>query len=80
MFAFRNLPHLKMLIITDNQQLVKLEPHAFGSLRNLDKLSLSMNKLEAIDEYIFSVSSSIKVIDFIGNPIRVNFYKEYIKY
>jgi len=50
--------------------LFELEPHAFGSLRNLNFLSLSMNHLSVIDEFIFSASTSIQVIDFIGNPIR----------
>lgn len=71
MFAFRNLPDLKTLIITNNHHLTDLQPHAFGSLRNLNFLSLSMNKLQVIDGYIFSASTSIKIIDFIGNPIQV---------
>ena len=71
MFAFRNLPNLKTLIISNNPGLFELEPHSFGSLRNLNYLSLTMNKLNVIEGYIFSVSSSIKIIDFIGNPIKV---------
>lgn len=70
MFAFRNLPNLKTLIITNNPNLVTLEPHAMGSLRNLNYLSLSMNNLKTIDGYVFSSSTSIKRISFIGNPIR----------
>ena len=73
MFAFRNLPNLKTLIISNNPNLIELEPHAFGSLRNVNYLSLSMNKLSVIDGYIFSASTSIKIIDFIGNPIQVRF-------
>lgn len=71
MFAFRNLPNLKTLIITNNPNLIELEPHSFGSLRNINYLSLGMNKLTIIDGYIFSTSTSIKIIDFIGNPIKV---------
>ena len=70
MFAFRNLPKLKTLIINNNPKLVELEGHAFGSLRNLNFLSLSYNQLNVIDGYIFSSSTSIKTIDFIGNPIK----------
>ena len=73
MFAFRNLPNLKTLLITNNPNLVELEPHAFGSLKNLNYLALSMNSLSVIDGFIFSSSSSIKIISFIGNPIKVNF-------
>ena len=73
MFAFRNLPNLKTLIISNNPNLIELEPHAFGSLRNVNYISLSMNKLSVIDGYIFSASTSIKIIDFIGNPIQVSF-------
>lgn len=71
MFAFRNLPHLKTLIISNNPNLIELEPHSLGSLRNMNYLSLGMNKLSFIDGYIFSTSTSIKIIDFIGNPIKV---------
>ena len=71
MFAFRNLQELKTLIITNNQELTELQAHAFGSLKNLNFLSLSMNRLQVIDGYIFSASTSIKIIDFIGNPIQV---------
>jgi hypothetical protein len=70
MFAFRNLPNLKVLIITNNPGLHELDAYSFGSLRNLNYLSLGANKLSVIDGYIFSVSSSIKIIDFIGNPIK----------
>ncbi len=70
MFAFRNLPILKTLIISNNINLVSLEPHSLGSLRNLNYLSLSMNNLRTIDGYVFSSSTSIKRISFIGNPIR----------
>jgi hypothetical protein len=59
-----------VLIITNNPGLHELEPHSFGSLRNLNYLSLGANRLSHIDGYIFSVSSSIKIIDFIGNPIK----------
>lgn len=71
MFSFRNLPNLKTLIIANNPNLIELEPHAFGSLKNLNYLSLSMNQLNVIDGHIFSSSTSIKTIDFIGNPIKV---------
>lgn len=71
MFAFRNLPNLKTLIISNNPNLVELEPHSFGGLKNINFLSLVNNKLAYIDGYIFSTSSSIKIIDFIGNPIKV---------
>jgi hypothetical protein len=74
MFAFRHLPNLKSLIISNNPMLIDLEPHALGNLRNLNYLSLSMNKLQIIDGYIFSTSSNIKIIDFIGNPIKVYIY------
>jgi len=70
MFAFRNLPKLKTLIINNNPKLVDLEGHAFGSLKNLNFLSLSYNQFSVIDGYIFSSSTSIKTIDFIGNPIK----------
>ena len=73
MFAFRNLPELKTLIIRNNPKLTELQAHAFGSLKNLNSLSLGMNQLQAIDGYIFSASTSIKIIDFIGNPIKVCF-------
>jgi Leucine-rich repeat (LRR) protein len=78
MFAFRHLPNLKTLIIANNPNLIELEPHAFGSLRNLNYLSLSMNQLNVIDGYIFSSSTSIKTIDFIGNPIKVTKTKKSI--
>ena len=77
MFAFRHLPNLKSLIISNNPMLIDLEPHALGNLRNLNYLSLSMNKLQIIDGYIFSTSSNIKIIDFIGNPIKVSFTYNY---
>ncbi len=70
MFAFRNLPNLKVLIVTNNPGLLELEAHSFGSLRGLNYLSLGANKLGALDGFIFSASSSIKIIDLIGNPIR----------
>lgn len=70
MFAFRNMPNLKTLIVSNNPNLVKLGAYAFGGLFNLDSLSLVMNRLAEIDGYIFSGSNSIRVIDFIGNPIK----------
>jgi len=70
MFAFRNLPSLKTLIISYNPELTSLEPHAFGSLKNLNYLSLSNNNLKVIDGYVFSSSTGIKIISFIGNPIK----------
>lgn len=74
MFAFRNLPQLKTLIVANNPNLIDLEPHSFGSLKNLNFLSLGNNKLSFIDSYVFSTSSSIKIIDLIGNPLKVAFY------
>lgn len=71
MFAFRNLPNLKTLIISNNPGLVQLEPHSFSGLFNLNYLSLGMNQLNAIDGFLFSGSTSIRIIDFIGNPIKV---------
>lgn len=76
MFAFRNLPNLKTLIISNNANLNELEPHALGSLKNLNQLSLNMNQLSSIDSHIFSSSMSIKTIDFIGNPIKVSKQKK----
>ncbi|RNA27834.1 leucine-rich repeat-containing 15 isoform X1, partial [Brachionus plicatilis] len=70
MFAFRNLPQLKTLIIANNPNLIDLEPHSFGSLKNLNFLSLVNNKLSFIDGYVFSTSWSIKIIDLIGNPLK----------
>ena len=71
MFAFRNLPNLKMLLINNNPMLTELEPHAFGDLKNLEYLSLGLNQLSVIDGHVFSFSTSIKTIEFIGNPIKV---------
>lgn len=70
MFAFRNLPNLKTLIVANNPALSELEPHALGGLNRLDYLSVGQNNLSEIDGYVFSQSTSIKVIDFIGNPIK----------
>jgi hypothetical protein len=69
-FAFRNLPNLKTLFISYNRNLKELEPNSFGSLYNLNYLSLGMNRLRVIEGYIFTVSSGIKIVDFIGNPIK----------
>lgn len=71
MFAFRNLPNLRMLIVSNNPMLTELQAHAFGSLANLNYLQLGYNQLTVIDGYIFSASNSIRMIDFIGNPIKV---------
>ena len=70
MFAFRNLPNLKTLIVANNPALSELEHHALGGLNHLDYLSIGQNNLNEIDGYVFSQSTSIKVIDFIGNPIK----------
>jgi hypothetical protein len=73
MFAFRGLKSLKTLTITNNKNLMKIDAHAFGSLRNLNLLSLAMNQLNEIDGYVFSSSVAIKTIDLLGNPIKVSF-------
>ena len=73
-FAFRALKNLKTLIISNNPKLIQIDAYAFGSLRNLNYLSLSKNRLAEISGYIFSSSSSIHTIDFIGNPISVSYF------